>query len=75
MTPKLVVVNGGPVPLTSDLASKLAALRKQKTWICRVCGKEFVTVARAFYCSNRCKQRRKYRLLRQQAQERQQLQG
>lgn len=50
---------------TSDAARQLAAARAPKAKQCAVCGKDFVTVGRGLYCSNRCKQRAKYERNRQ----------
>lgn len=43
---------------TSSPGAALAALRKPKPGVCRVCEAAFVTLdSRALYCSNRCKQK------------------
>ncbi|MBK8508947.1 MAG: hypothetical protein IPL51_09950 [Candidatus Competibacteraceae bacterium] len=44
---------------SSDAGRELAAARPPKQKQCPICGKDFVTVGRGLYCSNRCKQRAK----------------
>jgi hypothetical protein len=41
--------------LSPEVARAIAQARPPKVRQCRVCGKEFTTIARGLYCSARCK--------------------
>jgi len=52
---------------SSDAARALAQLpRSLKPFVCEVCGKPFEARRSARYCSNRCRQKKKYQRLKDQ---------
>jgi endogenous inhibitor of DNA gyrase (YacG/DUF329 family) len=45
----------------SEAARRLASLRRRQEATCPICGRSFVRITKALYCSTSCKQKAQYR--------------
>jgi len=51
--------------VVNNAGKELAAMRRIITHICPVCSNEFEGIVKAKFCSNKCKQKDKYRRLKE----------